>query len=99
MRTRRLFQPSLDCMPIRIAPSGGMLKAAIAPAITAVVHPAVESSLPSGLTSHVAPAIHSVIHPGGAIPEDILNPQDTVTGEGSTETIIQPVTVPSILIC
>jgi len=99
MRTRRLFQPSLDCMPSRIAPSGGMLKAALAPAITAVVHPGVEASSPHGLSSHVAPAIHSVIHPGGAIPEDNSNPSDTVTGEGSTETIIQQISVPTILIC
>ena len=76
MRTRRSFQPSLDWMPSRIAPSGGMLNAAMAPAI--------------------APGVHMG---GGVQPADIADPTNTLTGEGSTLIIIQPITPPTTLLC
>lgn len=41
MRTRLRFQPSLDWMPTRIAPSAGLLSAAVAPASAAKFAPAI----------------------------------------------------------
>jgi hypothetical protein len=83
MRTRRSFQPTLDSLPIRITPSGGMLKAAAATAITASI---------GTLNAAAAPAIH-----GGVHPEDNGNPSENLTGDGSNETILQPITVPTTL--
>jgi hypothetical protein len=70
MRARRFFQPSLDGMPNRIAPSGGALHAVIAP--------------------HSSAGIQA---------DDNTNPSGTPSTAGATQTIIQPVTVPTTLLC
>ncbi|MGP0066891.1 MAG: hypothetical protein ACLQGP_25280 [Isosphaeraceae bacterium] len=83
MRTRRHFQPSLDSMPNRISPSGLTLHAVV--------------------TSPVVAGDHGVVASGGTSSgfrsDDNSNPTNTPTGAGTTLLIIQPVTVPTTLMC
>ena len=106
MRTRRHFQPSLDGMPIRIAPSGGLLKAAVIASIT--TGPVSTEIAPSeGLRKAAGIAPPGGLHRGegasssaGGIHADdcTTDPSQTITGTGSI-IIIDPVTVPTTLTC
>jgi hypothetical protein len=105
MRTRRYFQPTLDGMPARIAPSAAALHAVVASAATLHAVVASASTVANGTTSSAHPSGGSLqVGAGsqgttGMHVDDSTDPDDTATGDGAAQIIIQPVSVASILIC
>ncbi len=95
MRTRRSFQPTLYGMPARIAPSAGMLHTVVA-SVSTVANGATLTSHASGVSVQARASSHGS---SGIQVNDSTDPSDTPTGDGTTQVIIQPVTVATTQVC
>lgn len=85
MRTRRYFQPSLDGMPARIAPSSVAFHAA---AVSTV-------GVPSGATFHAVAASNG---DAGMCPSDSSDPSNTANGDGADPITAGTPTMPPTLV-